>query len=147
ICSRNKRLWVIFSVAALPVWKRPPTLPYWDLQPPVRPTERFVKVFEVGITVGAMPVSVRTQDAAFAQLLEQRYADFLHSERQSKFNFDIELAQPTGIDADADVRVRRQGPDWILERGDFHAQWRPEEGRGHIRQTANPYAIDSVLRI
>ena len=36
---------------------------------------------------------------------------------------------------------------WHLRRGDFRAQWDPRAGRGHIRQSANPYSIDSVLRI
>jgi hypothetical protein len=33
------------------------------------------------------------------------------------------------------------------QRGDFRAQWDPRAGRGRIRQSANPYSIDSVLRI
>jgi hypothetical protein len=40
----------------------------------------------------------------------------------------------------------RQGT-WWLRRGDFRAQWNPYAGRGRIRQSANPYSIDSVLRI
>jgi hypothetical protein len=36
---------------------------------------------------------------------------------------------------------------WRLGRGDFRAQWDPGARRGRIRQSANPYAIDSVLRI
>jgi hypothetical protein len=40
-----------------------------------------------------------------------------------------------------------QNGDWQLERGDFRAEWNSEQQRGHIRQTANPYAIDSILRI
>ena len=36
---------------------------------------------------------------------------------------------------------------WRLRRGDFRADWDPRAGRGHIRQSANPYSIDSVLRI
>ncbi len=34
-----------------------------------------------------------------------------------------------------------------MRRGDFRAHWDPSAGRGHIRQSANPYSIDSVLRI
>jgi hypothetical protein len=36
---------------------------------------------------------------------------------------------------------------WLLERGDFQARWDPLTGLGRVRQTANPYALDSVLRI
>jgi ABC-type molybdenum transport system ATPase subunit/photorepair protein PhrA len=34
-----------------------------------------------------------------------------------------------------------------MERGDFRAEWDPETRRGWVRQTANPYSIDGVLRI
>ena len=37
--------------------------------------------------------------------------------------------------------------NWRLRRGDFRAEWDPAAGRGRIRQSANPYSIDSVLRI
>ena len=40
-----------------------------------------------------------------------------------------------------------QNGTWRLRRGDFRAQWDPDAGRGRIRQSANPYSIDSVLRI
>jgi hypothetical protein len=50
-------------------------------------------------------------------------------------------------DPDAEVRVWKQDGDWQLKRGDFQAEWNPERRHGRVRQTANPYAIDSVLRI
>jgi hypothetical protein len=34
-----------------------------------------------------------------------------------------------------------------MERGDFRAEWDPERRRGWVRQSPNPYSIDSVLRI
>jgi hypothetical protein len=34
-----------------------------------------------------------------------------------------------------------------MERGDFRAEWDPQCRRGWVRQSANPYAIDGVLRI
>ena len=40
-----------------------------------------------------------------------------------------------------------QDGTWRLRRGDFRAHWNPAAGRGSIRQSANPYSIDSVLRI
>ena len=36
---------------------------------------------------------------------------------------------------------------WTLRRGDFQAEWDVRERHGWIRQTLNPYAIDSVLRV
>ena len=41
----------------------------------------------------------------------------------------------------------RTGQRWQLERGDFHADWDPVTRRGCVRQSVNPYSIDSVLRI
>src|SRR5207248_6351235 len=48
---------------------------------------------------------------------------------------------------DADVSVRLESGRWIMERGDFYAEWDLERRQGWVRQTANPYAIDAVLRI
>ena len=49
-------------------------------------------------------------------------------------------------DPDAAVRVLLQSGRWSLDRGDFHAEWDASTARGRIRQTANPYSIDAVLR-
>ena len=102
---------------------------------------------EVGVAVGGMPILLRTSDAAFYELLIQRYQGFLSSFVQPDFEFDIELTDSPAADPDADVCVNRAGDDWQFRRGDFFAQWNPESGRGTVRQSANPYAIDSVLRI
>jgi hypothetical protein len=97
------------------------------------------------------------------QLLEQRYAGFTsepalsdrsgEAARESngskgRYQFDIDLI-PAGepVHADSDLSVRRDGQSWILERGDFHATWNPATRCGRIRQSANPYSVDSVLRI
>ena len=50
-------------------------------------------------------------------------------------------------DPDADVSVTHHSGRWCLERGDFRAEWNPASRTGWIRQTANPYSIDAVLRI
>jgi hypothetical protein len=65
----------------------------------------------------------------------------------SSFQLEVELVPP-GIVSDAeDVRVRREGRHWVMERGDFRAEWDIEHRRGWVRQSPNPYSIDSVLRI
>jgi hypothetical protein len=67
--------------------------------------------------------------------------------RNPEFELDVELVPP-GLVSDADdVRVRRDGGRWVMERGDFRAEWDPDRRQGWVRQTANPYSIDSVLRI
>ena len=50
-------------------------------------------------------------------------------------------------DSEPAVSVRREGVRWIMERGDFHAEWDLTRNRGWVRQTVNPYSIDCVLRI
>jgi len=102
---------------------------------------------ELEVTVGGMPILLRTTDPAFYELLVQRYQDFLTSFTQPQFQFDVELTDIPESDPDADVSVTRAGADWQFRRGDFFAQWNPESGRGTVRQNANPYSIDSVLRI
>lgn len=95
-----------------------------------------------------MPILVRTDSAEFAGMLEDRYASFIGGlDSEPLFELDVEISPPTGIGPDADVSVRFDGGRWILERGDFRAEWNPQTRRGWVRQTANPYAIDSVLRI
>ena len=43
--------------------------------------------------------------------------------------------------------MKLQGSRWLLQRGDFRAEWDSTAGRGHIRQSRNPYAINYLLRI
>src|SRR6266516_7768334 len=80
-------------------------------------------------------------------MLEGRYAGFIGSGQAPDYEFDVELGPPADIDPDADVRVFRQDGKWRLERGDFRAEWDPVSRRGRVRQSANPYSIDAVLRI
>ncbi len=108
----------------------------------------------VAIEIGGMAIALHTQDLAFRQLLEDRYAGFIEAGARPEFEFDIDLLDPAGQfepseikHADDDVQVSLQDGQWLLKRGDFHARWDASAGRGHIRQSRNPYAIDSVLRI
>lgn len=108
---------------------------------------------EVVIEIGGLPIRLRSKDPAFIQLLEERYAGFVaHSSSLpggARFELDVDL-EPLGwtsMDPEEDVRVRWESGRWSMERGDFYAEWEPAAGRGYIRQTANPYSVDSVLRI
>ena len=106
----------------------------------------------VAIDIGGMPIALRTQDAAFRQLLENRYAGFINPSVRAQFEFDVDLFEPADVvpeatAADEDVRVSFEDGQWSLRRGDFRARWNSSAGRGHIRQSRIPYAIDSVLRI
>lgn len=107
------------------------------------------------IGVGGLTVHLHVDDLAFLRMVEDRYSGFPGSRESAECNFDVELLpdrstenkSALGIDPDDDVQVWREGPVWNFTRGDFRARWNPQLQRGHIRQTANPYSVDSVLRI
>ncbi len=99
------------------------------------------------IEIGGVLVRLNTSDAEFLQMLEERYAGFGRSSGSATFELDVDVTGSGTADPDADVRVRQQRGHWTLERGDFRAEWKPQARRGWVRQSANPYSIDSVLRI
>jgi len=97
------------------------------------------------VEIGGIPIALSTEDDGFLDLLRQRYAGFLSSSRpEFELAFDLTSPEPA---SDDDVRVRREGEEWLIERGDFHARWGSRSGKGRVRQNANPYSLDSVLRI
>jgi hypothetical protein len=96
--------------------------------------------------IGGVAVGVHASDPAFLNILKDRYAGFLGSPREPDYEFKVELTPPD-IASDEDVRVFRDGDRWRLERGDFRAEWDPMARRGRIRQSANPYSTDTLLRI
>ena len=104
---------------------------------------------EIAVEIGGTPILLRTEDGLFRDMLASRYAGFVGSASPPRFEFDVDLvAQSTVESESADaVRVQMQNGMWHLRRGDFEAQWDARAGRGRIRQSANPYSIDSVLRI
>ncbi len=97
------------------------------------------------VEIGGIPVALSTTDQAFLDLLRQRYEGFLSS-ASPEFELEFELVHPGPV-SDDDVGVRLEGDQWLINRGDFHARWDASSGRGSVRQNANPYSLDSVLRI
>jgi hypothetical protein len=63
------------------------------------------------------------------------------------YEFEVDLTPQPAIASDEDVRVWWEEGRWNLTRGDFRAAWDPVTRRGGIRQSANPYSVDTVLRI
>lgn len=97
------------------------------------------------VEIGGIPISLTTDNPGFLDLLTRRYEGYLGSlPAQCALEFEIVEA---GSVSDAGVCVRREGAEWRIERGDFFARWDPHSGRGLVRQNANPYSLDSVLRI
>jgi hypothetical protein len=109
-----------------------------------------IEPYSVLIAIGGVPLRVNTTDADFLELLQNRYAGFVagdSDEEYAELEFDVELAPPALGHRDMEVRVTYDSGRWLLERGDFRAEWEPATRRGRIRQTPNPYSIDAVLRI
>ena len=106
-----------------------------------------IETVSITIEIGDIPTRVHTTDPTFLSLLQQRYAGFVSSTENVEIEFDVEITQPDFAAPDAPVRVSHKHGCWILERGDFRAEWEPRAKHGWIRQTVNPYSIDAVLRI
>ncbi|MDR3573728.1 MAG: hypothetical protein P4L50_07700 [Anaerolineaceae bacterium] len=102
---------------------------------------------EVVIEIGGIPIALQTSDREFTGILKDRYGDYMRSGVGSDFTFRVELISPGTFDPEADAEVWLKDGEWRFERGDFRATWNQESRHGLIRQSANPYSIDSVLRI
>jgi hypothetical protein len=102
---------------------------------------------EVVIEIGGIAIALQTTDAEFVSLLQGRYGDYVKSGVKPEFVFNVDVVSPDVFDPDADAEVWMQDGEWRLERGDFRAEWNPDTRRGRVRQSVNPYSIDSVLRI
>ncbi len=102
----------------------------------------------VTIEIGGTPIRLRTSSPPLRRMLEERYAGFVKATSQPRLQFDIDLHAPAeSLHPDDDLQVRQQAGEWLLQRGDFRAQWDAAAGQGRIWQSASPYAIDTVLRI
>jgi len=99
------------------------------------------------IEIGGVPVLVRTDGTEFLRMLEARYSGFLRPEAQPVCELDVELVPLGKVTDEDEVAVRFSGARWLIERGDLRVEWDPVSGQGSIRQYANPYSIDTALRI
>jgi hypothetical protein len=101
----------------------------------------------VVVEIGGLPIRLRSDDPAFLELVRQRYSGYVSASGRASFDFEVDLAPEGAEPSDQDVSVRWEAGKWRMERGDFQAEWDPAAARGSIRQTINPYSLDSVLRI
>jgi hypothetical protein len=101
----------------------------------------------VVVEIGGLPIRLCSDNPAFLRQIQERYTGYVSSSNDARFDFEIELAPPGSEPGDADVRVLWDSGQWLMERGDFRAEWNPSTARGRIQQTINPYSLDSVLRI
>jgi hypothetical protein len=102
---------------------------------------------DVVIEIGGFPIRLSTDDPAFVGMLKERYAGFVTSGTSARIEFDVMLAPADSMMGHGEIRVERESGQWSMGRGDFEADWNPRTARGIIRQSANPYSLNSVLRI
>jgi hypothetical protein len=105
------------------------------------------KGHEVVVEIGGIAIALQTTDPEFVRILNGRYGSYTKPGAASDFTFRVELDPPHDLNPDDDARVWLEDGEWRLERGDFRAKWNPDLREGLIQQSANPYSIDSVLRI
>jgi hypothetical protein len=103
--------------------------------------------YRVSVEIGAIPIRLRTSSPGFFRLLEDRYGGFLGQAPTPNYELDVELHSADPNSRGADLEVSRDQNVWRISRGDFQAEWDTQSRRGHVRQSANPYSIDTVLRI
>jgi hypothetical protein len=99
------------------------------------------------VEVGGVAIDLHTTDGMLVQVLERRFRRFLNPSAKPVFRFDISVIPNGTLDGDADLTVHAEHGRWIMQRGDFRAEWDVAARRGRIWQTLNPYAVDSILRI
>jgi hypothetical protein len=103
--------------------------------------------FETVIEIGGLPLAVHSDSASFDRILHQRYENFVRPHAAASIHFRAEIVAPPITGGDKELEVSFESGLWRIERGDFLAQWDPASGNGWVRQSANPYSFDSVLRI
>jgi hypothetical protein len=109
--------------------------------------ETTIQPDELVVEIGGLPIRLHSNDLDFIRMLRERYEGYVNNSDHASFNFEIELAPPGTESRDEDVRVSWDAGQWLMERGDFRAEWNPFTCQGRIQQTINPYSLDSVLRI
>src|ERR1700730_16614073 len=96
----------------------------------------------VVVEIGGLPIRLRCDNPAFVRQIEERYAGYVSSSNDARFDFEIELAPLGTKSRDEDVRVTWDSGRWLMQRGDFTAEWNPSTACGHIKQTINPFSLD-----
>ena len=96
------------------------------------------------VEIGGIPIGLSCCDDGFLDLLRQRYRGFMTG-ALPEFELEFDLSGPAVVSDE--IMVGREGGQWLIERGDLQARCDMGTGRGRVRQNANPYSLDAVLRI
>ena len=102
---------------------------------------------KVAVEIGGLTICLHCDNPAFIRLVTGRYAGYIGGSHRAAFDFDIEVTTPSAKSGEEDLRVTWSSGRWLMDRRDFHAEFNPTTARGRIKQTVNPFSLDSVLRI
>jgi hypothetical protein len=109
---------------------------------------------ELTIEIGGTPVLFHFSDPALAELIRNRFADFVRPTcGKNPIEFTVELGDVAPPDGNEEGRL--PGADveyadgvWRFHRPDLRAEWRPETRKAWLRQTSRiTNAVDSILRM
>jgi hypothetical protein len=103
--------------------------------------------FSVVVEIGGLPIRLSCDNTEFIRLTVERYAGYVSASNEASSEFEIELIPLDTESREVELTVTWDSGRWLMERGDFHAEWDPSTCRGRIRQNINPFSLDSVLRI
>jgi hypothetical protein len=92
----------------------------------------------VVVDIGGLPIRLHCDDPSFIRQIHERYAGYISSSNDASFDFEIELAAPGTKSGNEDLHVTCNSGSWLMQRGDFRAEWNPATARGRIQQTINP---------
>lgn len=114
----------------------------------IEPITMGTRASGICVEIGNMAVQFHSAHQGLREILEDRYRGFSNPEANPDWRFTVDVVDPVRPpDPDQDLEVENQAGLWRLRRGDFCAEINPQTRRGWIRQSANPYALDSFLRI
>jgi hypothetical protein len=99
----------------------------------------------MNIDIGGTQIHVDTGDPEFSRMLQLRYGNFAAAKSENPIEIAVDLIPEA--ECDADLSVTFADSLWTIARGDFRATYDPALRRGLVRQTANPWSIDALIRI
>ena len=77
------------------------------------------------VVIGGLPIDIQSASRDFIAMLEKRYAGFVAEPANAGIRLDVEVVASVGDSADEDLEVRYADGRWMINRGDFRAQWDP----------------------
>jgi hypothetical protein len=98
------------------------------------------------VQIGEIPIHIRTDNPGFQEMLNKRYRNFITPSNPAAITLSVELLAEANTQ-DLDLAVSGNKDLWTIQRGDFFSTYNPTLRQGNVRQTANPWSIDALIRI